>query len=314
MTMTTTSRNKPFEEGYQDFIRVRTILRVSDATIKHYNGTYKRFVRFFGKDTLCNEINKNTPLDFVEWLQEVNPEIKIKSINTYLIDLRAIFNYLAEENLISRFTIKLLKEDEEIIKTYHNHEVKRLLKKPNLKQVTFSEYRNWVICNYFMATGVRAATLCNTRIDDIDFDRKQISLKKVKTKRQYIIPLTPALEKILKEYLQYRKPQKENDFLFCNAYGEPLIYETLRTAIKRYNNSRGVEQTGLHLFRHTFAKQWIINGGDLGTLQQILGHSTMAMTMRYAKLFGQNYSNMFFKFNPLEQIKINEERTHITMK
>ena len=96
LTMTTTSRNKPFEEGYQDFIRVRTILRVSDATIKHYNGTYKRFVRFFGKDTLCNEINKNTPLDFVEWLQEENPEIKIKSINTYLIDLGAIFNYLAE--------------------------------------------------------------------------------------------------------------------------------------------------------------------------------------------------------------------------
>lgn len=115
MTMTTTSRNKPFEEGYQDFIRVRTILRVSDATIKHYNGTYKRFVRFFGKDTLCNEINKNTPLDFEEWLQEENPEIKIKSINTYLINLRAIFNYLAEENIIPRFTIKLLKEDEEII-------------------------------------------------------------------------------------------------------------------------------------------------------------------------------------------------------
>lgn len=75
LTMTTTSRNKPFEEGYQDFIRVRTILRVSDATIKHYNGTYKRFVKFFGKDTLCNEINKNTPLDFEEWLQEVHSAV-----------------------------------------------------------------------------------------------------------------------------------------------------------------------------------------------------------------------------------------------
>ena len=313
ISLAATSNSTTFEEGYLEFIRMRKIMNVSSNTIKHYNSTFKRFTQFFDKNTLCSKIDKNTILDFVEWLEEQNPGIKAKSVNSYLIDLRAIFNYLMEEDAIPKFTVKLLREEDEIIKTYNNSELERLLKKPDLKKCNFSEYRNWVICNYLMATGVRVGTLCATRICDIDFNTNQIALKKVKNKRQYIIPLSPKLAKILREYLQYRKAENSDDALFCNTYGEPLNYEALHTAIRRYNQSRGVEQTGIHLFRHTFAKLWIVNGGDLGTLQQILGHSTMQMTLHYAKLFGQNYTNVFLKFNPLEQLENSKERKHINM-
>ena len=54
--------------------------------------------------------------------------------------------------------------------------------------------------------------------------------------------------------------------------------------IARYNKSRGVNSVGVHKFRHTFAKQWIINGGSVVTLSKILGHSNIGITDRYINM------------------------------
>lgn len=51
-----------------------------------------------------------------------------------------------------------------------------------------------------------------------------------------------------------------------------------------YNKNRGVETTGIHRYRHTFAKQWILNGGNVVTLSRLLGHSSLAITQNYINL------------------------------
>ena len=147
MILNKKTNSMTLEEAYQKFIKVREILNVSKATIKHYNCTYNQLIQYLDKDTLCDTINIHTIYGFIDFLKNRNSDIKIKSINTYLIDLRAFFNYLADEEIMEHFKLSLLRDDEKIKETYTDSELEKLLRKPNMKRASFAEYRNWVIVN-----------------------------------------------------------------------------------------------------------------------------------------------------------------------
>lgn len=139
------------------------------------------------------------------------------------------------------------------------------------------------------------------RIKDIDFEDGFIKLVTTKNKRQQLIPMSRALSKVLLEYLEYRKGEPD-DYLFCSAYGVQLTLNALESAISKYNQKRGVMKTSIHLFRHTFAKTWILSGGDIFRLQKILGHSSMDIVREYVNLFSSDLQKDFDRFNPLDQI------------
>jgi integrase/recombinase XerD len=95
--------------------------------------------------------------------------------------------------------------------------------------------------------------------------------------------------------------------LFPNIYGEQLSQAALINTIKRYNNSRGVENTSLHSFRHTFAKMYLLDcGGDAIRLQKILGHKTLVMTKRYCNLYDQDIKRDFDRLSPLTRVSPNK--------
>lgn len=143
--------------------------------------------------------------------------------------------------------------------------------------------------------------MANLKIGDIDFNENEIKLLKLKNRKQYTIPLSTQLSKVLKEYLLYRKGDKD-DYLFCNSYGKQISKGTIQTQIQHYNRSRGVLKTSIHAFRHTFAKNWILNGGDMVSLQTILGHSSIAMVKEYVNMFGNDLHKNFNMHNPLDVI------------
>ena len=94
-----------------------------------------------------------------------------------------------------------------------------------------------------------------------------------------------------------------SDYLFCNEYGEQATERTYQQLVRRYNIKRNVNKTSCHLFRHTFAKQWILAGGDIFRLQKILGHSDLTVTKEYVNMFGQDLQLDFERFNPLDNMK-----------
>jgi integrase/recombinase XerD len=204
-----------------------------------------------------------------------------------------------ERDYMPKFKVKLIRQEKKVKNTYTEAELKLLLDKPNVKKCSFAEYRNWAISNYLLGTGNRLGTVCGLKISDVDFQNHEIILKKLKNRRQYIIPLSMRLEKILLDYLLYRKGEPD-DYLFCNSFGAKLQEDALATAIKRYNRVRGVEKTSIHLYRHTFAKNWILNGGDIFRLKSILGHSSIDIVKEYAEMFGSDLKRNFDRFNPLD--------------
>jgi len=295
------SQKKLLEEAYQIFRRVKVNNNLSEKTIRHYDILMEVLGQFFENisEVYCNEITTDTVQEFIEFLKNRNPDIRATTINSYLKDLRTLLYYCMERGYLKPFQVGLLREDKAVKETYTDDEISRLIEKPNLKKVNFSTYRNWVITCYLLATGNRLGTICDLRVKDVDFDNSIIHLRRVKTRRAYNMPLSITLEKILAEYIQYRKGEGE-DYLFCNRYGERLQESSLNTAIYRYNQKRGVSKTSVHLYRNTFAKIYLTTGGDLARLQKLLCHSTPTMTLRYAEMYDTDLDYHFNERNPLD--------------
>jgi len=284
-------------EAFEQFVRVKRNMNLSEESIKYYQDMMKYFTDFFDCEKHCYDVTLDVVEDYITHLK--SRDISSVSVNTYLRGLRAVLYFFMERDYMPKFKVKLIKQEKKVKNTYTDAELKLLLAKPDVKRCDFSEYRNWVVSNYLLATGNRLSTICDLKISDVDFQNHEILLKKVKNKRQYIIPLSVRLEKILLDYLLYRKGESD-DYLFCNRHGEKLKKAALATAIARYNRDRGVEKTSIHLYRHTFAKNWILNGGDIFRLKSILGHSSIDIVKEYAEMFGSDLKRNFDRFNPLD--------------
>ena len=103
--------------------------------------------------------------------------------------------------------------------------------------------------------------------------------------------------------------------MFCKSNGVQLKADGLRTAMQRYNLCRGVAKTSIHLYRHKSAVDYLYNGGDIFTLQELLTHSTLEMSKQYADNYCKDLSKNFQETNPLERFAQREEpNTRIHMK
>jgi integrase/recombinase XerD len=107
---------------------------------------------------------------------------------------------------------------------------------------------------------------------------------------------------ILREYMRIRKGGPD-DYLFPNDRGEALTENGLRCTIAKYNRRRGVQKTSLHMFRHTFARKYLVDcGGNAFTLQALLGHSTLDMTKKYCAIYNADLSKNFDNLSPLSKL------------
>jgi integrase/recombinase XerD len=216
-------------------------------------------------------------------------------------------------NIAPTFTIRMLKTDKKIKPTYNNEELSLLLKKPNKDKCNFTDFRIWALSNYLLATGNRISSALDLRICDIDFTSGIIQINKTKNRKSQLIPLSKALEGVLNEYLSIRGGEP-TDYIFCNSFGEKGDMRSYEELIAKYNTKRGITKTSAHLYRHTFAKNWILNGGDIFRLQKILGHSDLTVVKEYVNMFSNDLSIDFDKFNPLDNLNINISKKTIHMK
>jgi Site-specific recombinase XerD len=262
-----------------------------------------------GCSTAISEFNISVVDGFLLHLKEDN-DLSDMSLGMYFKNLKALLNYFIRMGYMTPITLPKLRLEKKVKETYTDNELELLLKKPDMRKCDFCEYRNWVIVNYLLSTGNRVSTVISLHIEDIDFDAHIIRLTKTKNRKQQIIPLSDTLSFVLKDYLKTRKG-KTDDCLFCNSYGQAMTRSSISIAIRHYNKSRGVSKTSIHLFRHTFAKKWIMAGGDIFRLQKILGHSSLDVVKEYVNMFSTDLQQDFDKFNALEQISKPNEHIHL---
>ena len=301
----TKSTDLSVEEAFNLFIRKAKVRNLSDRTTTTYQYHYNMFSEFYDTNKPIKDVCVDTIDDYILYLRKHN-NVNDVTINSYLRTIRAFLYYCMECKYVEHFKIKMPKVDKKIKETYSDDELERLLAKPNINECSFSVYKTWVFENYLLGTGNRLSSALNVKIEDVNFTDNIIILKKVKNRKQQIIPLSNTLSGILQEYLEIRGG-KPDDYLFCNIYGEQGSLRTFQQMVKEYNIKRNVNKSSCHLFRHTFAKQWILAGGDIFRLQKILGHSDLEVTKEYVQIFGNDLQLDFEKFNPLDNFKTKQQ-------
>lgn len=302
------SNTLTLEEGcnkYLDNCRARNL---REGTINHYRQTYVQFKKFFDMQMPVSEITEEVYQRYVVFLRTtLHNDV---SINAYLRDFITTMHFLMREGYLEPFRMQAIKVDKSGVETYSDEELYTLLKKPNLKKCKFSEYQCWVMTNFLFSTAVRQRSLMHIRIKDIDFDNCMVHVTVTKNRKILLVPFNQTLKNIIIEFLKYRQHKSEEDFLFCNVFGQQLVKSTCYTMLSNYNKSRGVQTTGIHRYRHTFAKQWILNGGNVVSLSKLLGHSSLQITQNYINLLVSDVSKEVTTLNLLDKFS---ERKRIQM-
>ena len=262
------------EETFSDFIISRKTKGLAEKTLQSYQSQFQAVAKHMDVKMDIAMLQKADLDAMIISMRDAS--LSPNSINSYTRTLKSFFSWCNEQG-ITRLNIPLYKAEETVKETYSDAELAALLKKPDIRKATFAEYRDWVIINFLLNCGSRAATVRAIQIRDVELDGGMVFYRHTKNRKAQVIPLCSTMVAILREYLRHRGGETA-DYLFCTETGSQLTENGLRQSIARYNTRRGVQKTSIHLFRHTFARKYLIDcGGDAFTLQKLLGHSTLAM-------------------------------------
>lgn len=286
-------------EAFEEFILDKKAEGISDKTLESYSSHFRSIGKILDTETPIEELTEKQLKQMVADMRETS--LAPNSIASYVRTLKSFLSW-CNANDKTQVNIKLYHAPETVKETYTDKELKLLLKKPSMRSCGFTEYRNWVIINLLLNSGCRAATVRSFLIKDVNLDNQTITYRHTKNGKVQIVPLCSSMVSILREYLRIRNG-KANEVLFPNDFGKPMTENALRLAISKYNTTRGVQKTSIHLFRHTFAQRYLQNGGNSLYLQKILGHSTLAMTKHYCNIYDVELVKSFDTFSPLATIK-----------
>ncbi len=171
---------KELSGAVEEFIRHCRLKNLSPHTIEYYSED----LRYFQKVSpirYVDEFTSQVMEDFVD--HEMAKGNSISAINTRIRGLRVFLNFCADREYAKKLTFPLLKEDEHLKEPYTDAELHRLVKRPTSDY--WGEWRTWAAINTFLATGIRANSIVNIKICDVDFEHDTLAL------RTDIMPMPP---------------------------------------------------------------------------------------------------------------------------
>ena len=294
---------KTMAKAREEFLLNCKARNLVDESIVNHEKTTRYFMNFMGEDFNIYDLTRS---DLDNYVADCLKRVESNTARSYCKLLKVFFKYHELD-----IEMEIPKESFKYKTIYTDEEIALMLQPP--KRKSFSTMRDHAVVCFLFSTGVRMRTVINIKVKDLDFDNNLIFLETTKTKKQYYIPMSTQLKKVLRQYLN-AWPHTLDDYLFPNQFGERLCKTSLGTLIKNYNESRGVHSRGIHRFRNTFATNYVKNNGDVFRLQQLLGHSKIDTTRRYVTLDIEDLKVDYDSFNILDNFATKNERIKLKKK
>jgi integrase/recombinase XerD len=272
----TVSLRKLFDEYLTE---CRYLKNFSPRTLNLYQQTFQRWARLIGVDELPNaEATKQWVIAMRQsGLSPVTTNIAIRQFNAFLAWLR-LGGHIDTPRIPHQSTTK------REFKVFSDDEIDRILA---FQPKTRNERRIYALVALLIDSGARITEALTIRLDDVDLDN--LTFRVIgKGDKERVIPMTIEMRVILSRYIsKHRFCQYPSPWLFCCASGSHLTIQNARrdflTMLKRCKIDAKNVDSLFHSLRRKFAKSYIQNGGDLAYAQQIMGHSTLAMTRHYVQ-------------------------------
>lgn len=280
------------QETVQEFLDEKKALNLSKETRKEYLIHINQFIEVSGIDHI-SEVDKEAYQRYVDCLKA---DVKKNDVTvaSYCRSIRVFLYWAMDNEYIRHFKVRLPKYQTKVKRCYKDEELKALLRKPQ-KHCSETEYISWVFVNLICATGMRLKSARNIRVADVQDE--WIFIDRTKNKHGMQLYLNPDMRRILRHYITVFRLQDE-DYLFCTAEKGQYTTYAMEKMIERYNRSRGIEQTGIHRMRHTFARNYYLQTKDVYALSKLLGHSSVSVTENYLRDLGMETFCSEVSYNP----------------
>lgn len=290
----------------------------SNRTIESANAVIRDFDHFLGSPHDISTIRPDDLRNYILHLQakgrwsghptihQHHGPLSQHTIATYTRTVRAFFSWLTREGFLETnpFTnVKPPKAPRKIVPTITAEEAEQFFQ--SIPRNDAKRYRDLAFLLTLYGTGVRLDELASLKTENVNFDTGQFKILG-KGAKERVISMSARVFKVLYKYSTSWRPKSDSTYFFIDNNGRPLTRFIVAHRMKKYCARSGITSSKCtpHVLRHSFAVQFLRNGGDVFSLQKILGHPSLDMTRHYAELAQSDVEKSMKVFSPAESINI----------
>ena len=269
------------QQAFDEFLSASRARKLSIGTISDYSNTINKFISYVG-DVIMNDVTTSMVAEFLASLPH-----SAKTVLNYHVGLAAIWTWALKQGYVAKHIIRMVDAPRPaiiVIEPYTEADIHALLGATKHKNAD----RDRAIIYLLLDTGARASELVGINKADINLEKRTIKVLG-KGNKQRLLPFSKTTALVLSFYLE---SVQNRPF--------PITRTGLRLLMWRLGKRAGVSDCHPHRFRHTFAITYLRNGGDIYTLQAILGHTTLDMIRRYLAIAQVDIEKVHQRASPVE--------------
>ena len=287
-------------QAYENYLK--KVKQASANTISSYMRDIRQFAAWL-HETLEIDVIDVTQLNIAQYLTYLEEEGRTPAtISRSVASLKNFYAHIVSSGFLEKspvFDVHVNRGEKKLPQILTSREIETLLAQPVC--VDAKGFRDKAMLEVMYATGIRVTELINLDIDDVNLDLGIIKCNGVKKNR--VIPLYPAALKALSAYIKDVRSgmisSADETALFVNINGIRMSRQGFWKILKHYQGTAHIEkEITPHTLRHSFAVHLLENGADLGSLQELMGHSDISSTQLYTQMVNQKLKSVYEKCHP----------------
>lgn len=278
------------------------VKQASSNTVASYLRDIRQFSDWL-RDSEDTAIVDATQLNISAFLSHLEQDGRSgATVSRCLASLKNFYAYLVSNGFVERTPVTDIHVDrgeKKLPQILTGREIELLLAQPAC--VDAKGYRDKAMLEVMYATGIRVSELIELDVDDVNLDLGIIKCSSAKKSRA--IPLYPGALRALTVYLRDIRggliASNEEQALFVNISGARMSRQGFWKILKHYQATAHIEkEITPHTLRHSFAVHLLENGADLGSVQELMGHSDISSTQMYTHMINQKLKSVYEKCHP----------------
>ena len=286
--------------AYENYLT--KVKRASSNTVASYLRDVRQFAEWL-RESEEKMVVDATQLNISSFLSHLEQEGRSGStLSRCLASLKNFYTYLVSNGFVEKtpvLDIHIERGEKKLPEILTGREIELLLAQPVC--VDAKGFRDKAMLEVMYATGIRVSELIELDVDDVNLELGII--KCAGTKKTRAIPLYPGALRALTVYLRDIRSSllcsADEKALFVNISGARMSRQGFWKILKHYQASAHIDkEITPHTLRHSFAVHLLENGADLGSLQELLGHSDISSTQMYTQMINKKLKSVYEKCHP----------------
>ena len=286
--------------AYENYLT--KVKQASGNTVSSYMRDIRQFAGWL-RDAEDADVADATQLNIAAFMSHLEDEGRSAATRSRaLASLKNFYAYMVSAGFLIEnpvHDVKVERSEKKLPQILTGREIELLLAQPS--GVDSKGIRDRAMLQVMYATGIRVSELIGLDVEDVNLDQGMIRCSGGKKPR--VLPIYAEAQNALRRYMQEVRGDMLADpaerALFVNVGGARMSRQGFWKILKHYQDTAGIEkEITPHTLRHSFAVHLLENGADLGSLQELMGHSDISSTQMYTQMVDQKLKRVYERCHP----------------